>query len=155
MVRVCRLGVSILLAIRGDGAASVVVARILITRVFLVFENAMLLSTELITIKRTSSGELGFFGFSGATPKRLKSCVLIWLDSRGSRKSGLKAALLVRSSASTSLLTSSRERKTSSSVLIPVSVIGPFGMRLSMSVSILSGWCSFNAIFAVAVYSER
>ena len=56
----------------------------------------------------------------------------------------------MRSSESTSFPIRSRERKTSSSVLIPVSVIGPFAMRLSMSVSIFSGWFSLSAIFVVA-----
>ena len=50
---------------------------ILITRVFLVFENAITLSTELIAIERTSSGDRDIFGFSDATPKKAKSCVLI------------------------------------------------------------------------------
>ena len=69
--------VAILLAMRADRAASVVVTEILITRVFLVFENAMVLSTELITIERHTSGDRDVFGFSDATPQRVKSCVLI------------------------------------------------------------------------------
>ena len=50
---------------------------ILITRVFLVFENAITLSTELIAIERTSLGDRDIFGFSDAIPKKSKSCVLI------------------------------------------------------------------------------
>ena len=69
--------IAILLAMRTDRAASVVVTEILITRVFLVFENAIVLSTELITIERTTSGDRGVFGFSDAKPRRVKSCVLI------------------------------------------------------------------------------
>ena len=66
---------AILLAMRTDRLGLVVVTEILITRVFLVFENAITLSTELIAIERTSSGDRGIFGFSDARPKKAKSCV--------------------------------------------------------------------------------
>ncbi|MDB3878676.1 hypothetical protein N9311_02975 [Amylibacter sp.] len=50
---------------------------ILITRVFLVFENAITFSTELIAIERISSGDRDIFGFSDTIPKKAKNCVLI------------------------------------------------------------------------------